>query len=86
MDILLTPDKEVSALGTTSMWSPCIRPPKSEAVEVTFIGKHKMMWLEMLAYQHFISGMINFITFNSRLFDLTLFTSACKWVISKIPY
>ena len=74
--------------GMTSTWSPCIRLPKSEpeVVEVTFIGKHKMMWLEMLAYQHFILGAINFITFNSGSFDLTLFTSACKWVISKIPY
>ena len=72
--------------GMTSTWSPCIRPLKSEVVEVTFIGKYKMMWLEMLAYQHFISGAINFITFNSGSFDLTLLTSACKWVVSKIPY
>jgi hypothetical protein len=70
MDILLTTNEEISAPGSTSTLSPSIRPSKSEAVEVTFIGKHKMMGLEMLAYQHFKSGAINFITFESGSFYL----------------
>ena len=49
-----------------SLRSPSIRMPEWNLVEMAFISKYKLVWAEMLPYQHLEGGTVIFVTFNSR--------------------
>ena len=66
-------DMKILLLCTISLRSPSIRMLERNLVEMAFISKYKLVWAEMLPYQHLEGGTVIFITFNSRLCYLALF-------------
>ena len=66
-------DKKIPPSCAIWLRSPNIRMLERNSVEMAFISKYKLVWVEMLPYQHLEGGMVIFITFNSRPCYLALF-------------
>lgn len=62
--------KKVPPSRTLSNRSPSKITAKGNSVEMTFICKYKVFWLEMFPYKHLEGGTIIFVTFDRRACNL----------------
>ena len=79
-------DEKILLPCTVSMRSPSISMMKRYSVEMVFICKYKVLWLEVFPHKHLEDSTVIFMTLNGRVCNLTVLSWAYIYIIGIYSY